>query len=146
MRHVLILLSLSCAFAADLSFKAQTIADDLRGGYQIVITDLNHDGKPDLLALASGLDALVWYENPSWTRHVIARGLNRMINCAVLSDDIVVAHGFDSDALKSVGTSRFSTAPEMQKTSGASERSTGSRPRTRESPNSTAAKSSSTPR
>ncbi|MEO8027110.1 MAG: VCBS repeat-containing protein [Bryobacteraceae bacterium] len=103
MRLFLILASVCCAFAADLKFKTQTVADDLRGGYHVVVTDMNRDGKPDLIALASGLDELIWYENPTWTRHVIARGLKGMINCAVLGDDIVVAHGFDNDASKSEG-------------------------------------------
>ena len=84
-------------------FEAHTVADDLRGGYQVVVADMNHDGKPDLIALASGMDELVWYENPTWTRHVLATGLKRMINCAVIGEDVVVAHGFDNDASKSPG-------------------------------------------
>ena len=46
-------------------FAEHTIATDLRGGYQVVVADMNHDGKPDLIALASGMKELVWYENPS---------------------------------------------------------------------------------
>ena len=48
--------------------------------------DLNRDGKPDLIALASGMNELVWYENPTWQRHVIARGVSRMINCVVVDE------------------------------------------------------------
>jgi hypothetical protein len=91
-------------FAADtFRFEPQILADDLRGGYQVVVADLNRDGKPDLIALASGIEELVWFENPTWTRHVLARGLKRMINCAVLGDDIVVAHAFENEAARSVG-------------------------------------------
>ena len=86
-----------------LKFESKTIADDLRGGYQVVVADLNRDGKPDLIALASGIEELVWFENPTWTRHVLVRGMKRMINCAVLGDDIVVAHAFENDAARSVG-------------------------------------------
>jgi hypothetical protein len=81
-------------------FEAHTIATGLKGGYQVVIADLNHDGKPDLIALASDMDELVWFENPGWQRHVIARGFHRMINCAardIGSDgipEIVLASGF----------------------------------------------------
>src|SRR5215471_19352345 len=53
------------------SFREHTIATDLTGGYQVVVSDINHDGKPDLIALASGLSELVWFENPGWQRHVI---------------------------------------------------------------------------
>src|SRR5207237_971442 len=55
-------------------FTAHEIATGLRGGYQVVVADMNKDGKPDVIALASGLPELVWYENPAWQRHVIATG------------------------------------------------------------------------
>jgi len=45
-------------------FTEHTVATGLRRGYQVAIADLNHDGKPDLIALAQGLPELVWYENP----------------------------------------------------------------------------------
>ncbi len=95
-----LLLLLAADFPA---FQSQTIASDLRGGYQVVVADLNHDGKPDLIALASGMEELVWYENPTWTRHVLASGLKRIINCVVIGDDIVVAQGFENEASKSTG-------------------------------------------
>ncbi len=85
------------------AFRMQKIDGGLRGGYQVVVSDLNRDGKPDLIALSSGLDELVWYENPGWQKHVLARGLNRMINCAVAGDEIVVAHEFNNEASKSIG-------------------------------------------
>jgi len=37
----------------------------MRAGYHVAIVDLNHDGKPDILALASGGPDLVWHENPN---------------------------------------------------------------------------------
>jgi hypothetical protein len=89
--------------AGDLAFRPQVVSNELRGGYQVVIADMNHDGKPDILALASGMDDLVWFENPSWTRHVLATGLKRMINCVVIGDDVVVAYGFENEAYKSTG-------------------------------------------
>src|SRR3954469_9993818 len=70
-------------FAAPPQFVEHTIAAGLRGGYQVVVADLNRDGKPDLIALASGMPELVWFENPGWQRHVIAGNLPRLINCAV---------------------------------------------------------------
>ena len=85
------------------SFTAHTIASDLKGGYQVVVADLNHDGKPDLIALGSGMKELVWYENPTWERHVIAGGFSRLINCAVIGDEIVVASEFSNQAAQSQG-------------------------------------------
>jgi len=86
-----------------------TIATGLKGGYQVVIADLNRDGKPDIIALASGMPDLVWYENPTWERHVIASGFSRMINCATWDSDgdgipeIALASGFDNQAKNSTG-------------------------------------------
>ena len=91
-------------------FAEHTVAGGLRRGYQVVIADLNHDGKPDLIALAQGIPELVWYENPGWERHVIAGGFTEMINLAVVASaradgipDIVLASGFANVAAKSIG-------------------------------------------
>ena len=39
-------------------FSAHEIGTGLRGGYQVVVADLNKDGKPDIIALASGMPEL----------------------------------------------------------------------------------------
>jgi len=78
-----------------LSFTAHTIDTGLTGGYQAVVTDMNRDGKPDIIALATGLKELRWYENPTWTRHVLATGLNRPVNLA--------AHDVDGDGYPEIG-------------------------------------------
>ena len=103
----LALVALLCGELPD--FREHTVATDLKGGYQVTIADVNGDGKPDLIALASGMTDLVWFENPTWTRHVMAKGLSRMINLAVAKTgadvipQIVVAHEFNNDASKSIG-------------------------------------------
>ena len=47
-------------------FVPHTIATGLAGGYQVVVTDLNRDGRRDVIVLAADLDELRWYENPGW--------------------------------------------------------------------------------
>ena len=100
--------------AAPLAFAEHVLANDLRSGYHVTVADLNHDGKPDIIALAQGGPDLVWYENPgtsagAWQRHVLITGLPRMINCATGDPgpdgipDIVVAWEFANDASKSIG-------------------------------------------
>lgn len=95
--------------AADLTFAEHTVATGLKGGYQIVVVDLNHDGKPDLLAVASGMNELLWFENPTWERHVIAGGFKGMINAAPYDVDgdgipeIALAHEFSMRAEQSIG-------------------------------------------
>jgi len=89
--------------AAPATFVEHTIANDLKGGYQVVAADLNHDGRPDLIALGSGMSELVWYENPGWQRHVLAAGQRRMINCVVVGNQIVLASEFSMQATDSAG-------------------------------------------
>ena len=95
--------------AQNLPAEAHTLATDLTGGYQVVACDVNNDGKPDLIALASGMSDLVWYENPGWQKHVMATGLSHMINLAAWDFDgdgipeIALASGFSSNAAQSVG-------------------------------------------
>ena len=101
-------LVLTTAWAASPArFVEHTIATDLKGGYQVVVADLNRDGKPDLIALASGLNDLVWFENPTWQRHVLAANQTRMINCTVVDAggklQIVLASEFQNEAKNSIG-------------------------------------------
>ena len=95
--------------APPLNFREHIVADDLRGGYQVVPVDVNHDGKIDLIALASGMTELLWFENPTWERHVIAGNLPRMINLAAWDIDgdgipeIVLANEFTMQGKTSQG-------------------------------------------
>src|SRR5262245_27046468 len=57
-------------------FTTHTIDTGLTDGYQVVVQDLNRDGKPDIIALASGLTELRWYQNPGWEKHVLVTGIN----------------------------------------------------------------------
>ena len=109
-RIALFLLALPLLAAPPARFVEHTVGTGLRGGYQVVVADVNHDGKPDLIALASNIPDLVWYENPTWERHVIATGFTQMINLAVVDGgaadgipDIVLAHEFAMVAAKSIG-------------------------------------------
>ena len=109
----LLLLSVSL-YAADLRFVEHTLATDLKGGYQVVAVDMNKDGRTDLIALASGLPDLLWFENPGggggeWIRHVVVGNQSKMINCAAFDTDgdgipeIVLASEFANEAKKSIG-------------------------------------------
>ena len=93
-------------------FVAHEIGTGLRGGYQVVVADLNKDGKPDIIALASGLPELLWYENPGWQKHVLASGVSQLINASAYDIDgdgipeIAVAQGFTTSTRDEQGTSR----------------------------------------
>lgn len=96
---------LAGALLMDVSFREHTIARDLKGGYQVVAYDVNQDGKADLIALASGMSELIWFEAPAWKRHVLATGMQRMINLAACPgvNEIVVAQGFENEPKRSAG-------------------------------------------
>ncbi len=96
------------------SFTEHVLATDLKGGYHLVAVDMNHDGHIDIIALASGLPDLLWFENPGpkggeWKRHVIVGGQKHMINCAAWDVDgsgipvIVLATEFANEAKNSIG-------------------------------------------
>lgn len=82
------------AAQAPVAFAAHTIDTGLTGGYQVVVSDLNRDRQPDIIALATGLKELRWYENPGWTKHVVVDGINRPINLA--------AHDVDGDGIPEI--------------------------------------------
>ena len=90
-------------------FTAHSIATGLAGGYQVVVADLNRDRKPDIIALASGLKELRWYENPGWQPHVLVSGINQPINAAADDVDgdgipeIALAHEFSNVYGRSAG-------------------------------------------
>ena len=90
-------------------FVEHPVANGLKGGYQVTAIDMNRDGKPDLIALASGISELAWYENPTWERHVIAGGFQGLINLGAFDYDgdgipeIVLASGFSMEARNSAG-------------------------------------------
>ena len=98
-----LLLTLPLLAATPPPLVEHTIASDLQGGYQVVAADLNHDGRLDLIALASGMTELAWYENPGWQRHVLAAGQRRLINCVVVGNEIVLAGEFSMQAKDSAG-------------------------------------------
>jgi len=112
--QILCIIAASVAAAAsDVPFREHVIATDLKGGYQVLPLDMNLDGKTDLIALASGMSELVWFENPGWERHVISANRSRMINLAACTTDadgfpeIILAEGFSSNAVKSSGEVLF---------------------------------------
>ena len=106
MKRATLLLALSASLLlAQPRFREHLVATDLKGGYQVVPFDVNRDGRTDLIALASGIPELVWFENPGWQRRVLAAGMSRMINLAACDgmNEIVVAQAFENDPARSVG-------------------------------------------
>jgi hypothetical protein len=103
------LMGQAAAPPAAVGFTTHPIATGLTGGYQVVVVDMNRDGKPDILAVASGLTELRWYENPGWQPHVVVAGIRQPINAAAYDVDgdgipeIALAHEFSNVYGKSLG-------------------------------------------
>jgi hypothetical protein len=90
-------------------FRQMTVTSGLKSGYQLVVADLNVDGKPDIIVIDERATELAWFENPMWERHTLATGVPRTINLEVWDwdrdgkPDIAMAHNFETNPEKSVG-------------------------------------------
>src|ERR1041384_7271411 len=86
MRWILLLI-VTCAPAwPQLHFRAQEIQKDFGVVYAVLVADINNDGKPDIVAINP--TQVVWFENPTWTKHVILDGVTRKDNVCIAAHDI----------------------------------------------------------
>jgi FG-GAP-like repeat len=67
-------------------FEAREIRRDFGVGYAVTTGDMNGDKKPDVIAISG--TQLVWFENPSWTQHVVLDGQTPKDNVALAPQDI----------------------------------------------------------
>lgn len=83
-------------------FKKREIDTSFFKAYQIKSADLNNDKKPDLIAVSDRLPEVVWYENPTWDKHILSSSTFRNIDISphdIDNDgdvDIVLACRFNS--------------------------------------------------
>jgi len=75
--------------SGSVEFKVHVIESKIPSGYSLLVTDMNRDGRPDVIGLSTRMSELAWYENPTWERHVLAREMNGLVNMA--------AHDLDGD-------------------------------------------------
>jgi hypothetical protein len=117
MRATLLLLLTTVVFfsvSADSShgpvkFREHVIEPNIAGGYSVLVTDMNHDGRPDVIGLTQRITELAWYENPTWERHVLIKDMPGLVNMAAADIDgdgipeIGFETGFSMVAAKSPG-------------------------------------------
>lgn len=60
--------------------------DKIEIGYGLQMADVNGDGKTDIVL--ADKKTIQWYENPSWTKHVIAKNLTIRDNVCITARDI----------------------------------------------------------
>src|SRR5260370_2808728 len=92
MRESLLFLFAVClAFAAapagPVEFREHVIEANIPGGYTLLVTDINKDGKPDVIGLTQRSTELAWYENPTWERHVLVKDISGLVNMAAADID-----------------------------------------------------------
>ena len=67
-------------------FKVQEIENGLKVGYAVLLVDVNHDGKPDVVVVDT--TRVVWYENPTWKRRNIIDHQTKPDNVCIAAYDI----------------------------------------------------------
>lgn len=77
---------LAASLAAQPRFRTQEIGRDLGVVYAVLVADVNHDGKPDVLAINH--TQVLWFENPTWQKHVILDGVTKKDNVCFDAHDI----------------------------------------------------------
>jgi hypothetical protein len=68
------------------TFAVKEIEKGLGVGYAVLLVDLDRDGKPDIVVVDQ--KRVVWYENPTWRRHVIVEGQTAPDNVCIAAHDI----------------------------------------------------------
>ncbi len=72
--------------AAFPSFRMQELETGLGVGYAVLLVDVNGDGKKDIVVVDT--TRVLWFENPSWKKHVIIEGGTRPDNVCIAAHDI----------------------------------------------------------
>jgi hypothetical protein len=85
----ILLLSLTAALRAEPipEFKWRAVEiDQIEIGYGLQLADVNGDGKTDIVL--ADKKTIQWYENPKWTKHIIAKDLTARDNVCITARDI----------------------------------------------------------
>lgn len=76
----------AAAAMAQVAFRAEEVAKGLGVVYAVTTADVNGDGKPDIVAINN--TQILWYENPKWTKHVVAERVTKNDNVSIAPLDI----------------------------------------------------------
>src|SRR5262245_24468630 len=82
----------SCAIAASAAelpiaqFRPVDVDTKVEIGYGVTVADVDGDRKPDIVLADKNL--IVWYQNPTWEKHVIAEKLTQLDHVCIAAADI----------------------------------------------------------
>ena len=82
----ILLSAATLAHAQSPNFTEQLIDAEVGIGYGLAAADVNGDGRKDILLADSKV--IVWYENPTWKKHVIAENLTEKDHVCLAARDI----------------------------------------------------------
>jgi hypothetical protein len=80
------MLGLALLLAAGFDFRPQEIQSNWSVVYAVSFADMNGDKRPDIVAINP--TQVAWFENPSWTKHVVLDGGTKKDNVCVTAEDI----------------------------------------------------------
>ncbi len=84
---VIALIGVNGGLAATMpEFEGKEIDSDVNIGYGINLSDVNADGKRDILLVDK--NTIAWYQNPTWKKHVIAKDLTERDHVCIAARDI----------------------------------------------------------
>ena len=88
-RSLLLLVTAACLAAGQqiVQFKDHVIEANAKGGYAVIVTDINKDGKPDVIGISQQMPDLNWYENPTWQPHLMVKDMLGQVNLAAYDVD-----------------------------------------------------------
>lgn len=86
MAHLLWALALLAAAQEPAGFRIQEIGTGLGVVYAVTTADVNGDGKRDIVAINN--TQILWFENPSWKKHVVKERITEKDNVALAPADI----------------------------------------------------------
>lgn len=67
-------------------FRVQEFETSLGVGYAVLLTDVNADGKQDIVVVDT--TRVLWYANPTWQRHTLLEGQTKPDNVCISAADI----------------------------------------------------------
>lgn len=68
------------------AFRAETLDAKLGIGYGLAITDIDGDGRPDIVLVDA--KETVWYRNPDWTKHRMTGALTKLDHVCVAAREL----------------------------------------------------------
>src|SRR5713226_167112 len=68
------------------AFDAVEIDNKIQIGYGVTVADVDGDKNPDIIL--ADKNQIVWYQNPSWEKHVIAEKLTQLDHVCIAALDI----------------------------------------------------------